>query len=136
MATNLNDSTPAAATGRVNATWQKDGSGNVSASVQFDPAINTQTVSYVAVLSDDQNVVVMNVAGANTFTVPTNASVAFPVGAVLTVVQYGAGQTTLTPASGAVTLHTPSSLTTKAQYATVTLTQVSANTWVAGGLLT
>lgn len=33
MNTNLNDTTPSAASGRTNVTWQKDGSGNVSASV-------------------------------------------------------------------------------------------------------
>lgn len=32
MNTNINDTTPAAPSGKVNVTWQKDGSGNVSAS--------------------------------------------------------------------------------------------------------
>ncbi len=45
MNTNLNDTTPAATTGRTNVTWQKDGSGNVSASV---PTGGTGTVTSVA----------------------------------------------------------------------------------------
>jgi hypothetical protein len=37
----------------------------------------------------------MNVATANILTVPTNASVAFPVGTEIIIMQYGAGQTTI-----------------------------------------
>lgn len=88
--------------------------------------------AYTAVLGDANNLVTMSDGSASTFTVPPNSSVAFPVGAVLTVIQYGAGQITLTQGSG-VTFYNPSSLTTRAQYSTVALVQVSANTWVAGG---
>ena len=88
-----------------------------------------------AVLGDANNLVTMSDASASTFTVPPNSSVAFPVGAVLTVIQYGAGQITLTAGAG-VTFYNPSSLTTRAQYSTVSVVQVSANTWVAGGDLT
>ena len=74
----------------------------------------------------------MNSASAITLTVPTNASVAFPVGEVIQVCQYGVGQVTLSPASG-VTLHYASSLTTRAQYSVVTLRQRAANEWIVGG---
>ncbi len=97
--------------------------------------VNTQNTSYVAALTDNTNVVVMNVGSACTFTVPPNSSVAFPVGSVLTVIQEGTGQVTLT-AGIEVTINTPSSLTTRAQYSTVALTQVAANVWVAAGDLT
>ena len=97
--------------------------------------VNTQNTSYVAALTDNTNVVVMNVGSACTFTVPPNSSVAFPVGSVLTVIQEGTGQVTLT-AGIDVTINTPSSLTTRAQYSTVALTQVAANVWVAAGDLT
>ncbi len=97
-----------------------------------DPSINTQLSSYVAVLSDDGNIVVMYVSTANTFTIPTNASVAFDIGATLTVIQYGTGQVTLTPALG-VAVNTPSSLTTRAQYSTVSVTQISTDVWNAAG---
>jgi hypothetical protein len=99
------------------------------------PAINSQSGNYIAALSDAQNIVQMTDASACTFTVPTNASVAFPTGSILTVIQYGAGQVTLTPAGG-VTINNPSSLTTRAQYSTVSVTKVATNTWVAGGDLT
>jgi hypothetical protein len=59
-------------------------------------AFNAQTDTYTAVLTDNQNkVVTMNKATANDFLIPTNASVAFPIGSVINVVQIGAGKTTI-----------------------------------------
>jgi hypothetical protein len=42
----------------------------------------------------------MNVAGANTVTVPPNSSVAFPVGTEIKVTQIGAGATTFVAGAG------------------------------------
>jgi len=79
----------------------------------------------------------LNVGSACTFTVPTNASVAFPVGTVLTVQQINAaGQITLTPASGAVTINTASSLTSRVNYSIIGVVQTAANVWSALGDLT
>jgi hypothetical protein len=97
--------------------------------------VNPQTASYTAVLADAGNLVTINNASANTFTVPANSSVAFAVGTTLSVAQTGAGQITLTPA-GSVTLNTPSSLTTRAQWSTVSMVQIAANVWLVGGDLT
>jgi hypothetical protein len=106
-----------------------------SAISALDTTVNTQNVSYIAALTDNTNVVSMNVGSACTFTVPPNSSVAFPVGAILTVTQFGTGQVTITPGAG-VTINTPSSLTTRTQYSTVAVTQVAANVWIASGDLT
>jgi len=91
--------------------------------------------AYIAVLGDANQLVTMSDASASTFTVPLNSSVAFPVGTTLTVSQLGAGQITLTPAGG-MTFHTPSSLTTRVQYSTVSVVQTAANVWLASGDLT
>lgn len=102
------------------------------------PSVNAQgsgTSAYTAVLGDANNLVTMSDGSASTFTIPPNSSVAFPVGTTLTVIQLGAGQITLTAGLG-VTLHTPSSDTTRAQYSTVSVIQVAANVWIAGGDLT
>ena len=67
----------------------------------FDAAVgqltlNAQTATYTVVLTDNRNkLVTMSVAGANDFLIPTNASVAFPIGSVINVIQIGAGQTTI-----------------------------------------
>ena len=129
------------ALGSSTATTQSVGTNNTTlATTAFvvaalGAAVNTKTSSYTAVLTDENNLVVMNVATANTFTVPPNSSVAFPVGTTLTVIQEGAGQVTLTPGAG-VTINNPSSLTTRTQYSTVAVVQIAANVWIAGGDLT
>jgi hypothetical protein len=61
------------------------------------------TVDYTAVLDDQyQTLVPMNKATAVAFKIPTNASVAFPVGTAITVLNKGVGAVTIsatTPAS-------------------------------------
>lgn len=111
-----------------------DGSGDVT--ISSSTGLNSQTgTSYTAQLSDNTKIVTMNNAGANTFTVPTNASVAFPIGATITVIQLGAGQTGLVAAIG-VTLLTASSLTARAQNSTISVIKIATDTWVAAGDLT
>ena len=77
-----------------------------------DPKINLafdpETASYTAVLANNGQVVTMDNASANTFSIPTNASVAFPIGTQINVLQIGAGQTTIQ----AVTSGTTSILST------------------------
>jgi len=104
--------------------------------------VNAQTgTTYTLALSDApivngyQGAVTMNNAGANTLTVPQNSSVAFPVGTQIVVVQLGAGQTTIAAGSGA-TVHNASSATARAQYSSLSLLQVAANTWILGGDVT
>ena len=65
-----------------------------------DPKINLafnadSGTSYTAVLTDNGKVVTMNNGSGNTFRLPTNASVDFPIGTQITVLQIGAGQTTI-----------------------------------------
>lgn len=94
-----------------------------------------QTANYTAVLADSGQVVEMNAASAVNFTVPPNSSVAFPVGTVMEVCQLGAGQVTIVAGAG-VTLRTPSSLTTRAQYSSVGLRKRATDEWVVSGDLT
>lgn len=57
---------------------------------------NLQTgAAYTLVLSDAGKIIEMNNAGANTLTIPANASVAFPVNTRIDIIQYGAGLTTV-----------------------------------------
>jgi hypothetical protein len=88
--------------------------------------------SYIATLSDANNLVTMDCSTAGTFQIP---ALAFPIGTVLAVQQLGVGQITIT-AAGGVTLNTPSSVTVRAQYSTIGAIQVSANVWTAIGDLT
>lgn len=88
--------------------------------------------NYQIALTDVGQTKEMNIAGANTFTIPANATVAFPLGSWLNLVQAGAGQTTITPAGG-VTLRARIGLKTAGQWAMVTLYKRATNEWVVGG---
>ncbi len=97
--------------------------------------IDAETESYTLILANQDQMVEMNVGSANTLTVPTNSSVAFPIGTRIHVVQTGSGQTTITPAGGVTVNGTPG-LKTRAQWSAVTLVKRATDTWVAFGDLT
>jgi hypothetical protein len=93
-------------------------SSDMNALVQFD--VSTQTADYTAVLNDSyQELVLMNKATAIAFKIPTNASVAYPIGTVLTVLSIGVGVTTIS----AVTPGTTTVLSAGAVAASPTLGQ-------------
>jgi hypothetical protein len=93
---------------------------------------NEETASYTLVLADASKVVEMNVASANTLTVPPNSSVAYDVGTQITILQTGAGQTTLTQGAG-VTINGTPGLKLRAQWSSATLIKRATNTWIAIG---
>lgn len=105
------------------------GTGNLLLS---DLATSTQTASYTLVLADKAKVVEMNVGSANNLTVPTNASVAFPVGTQIHIVQIGSGQTTVVAPSGG-TINTATTLKLRAQWSAATLIKRATDTWVLVG---
>ena len=95
------------------------------------PTINAQAGNYTAVLTDVNSVTIdMTSASANTFTIPTNASVAFPVGSSLTVFRSGAGVTTIQATAGVVLNGTSGgSKLIDAQYQGVLLQKKATDTW-------
>lgn len=97
---------------------------------------NSQTgTTYNLVLTDAGKVIPINNASANTVTVPVNSSVAFPTGTAITVVQTGAGQTSITGASGVTVNSESSKYKLRGQYAAATVLKTDTNTWVAFGNL-
>ena len=108
-----------------------------SASATPTLTINAQTASYTAVLADGNNTLVtLSNASANTFTIPPNSSVAFPVGTILNFAQTGAGQTTITQGSGVTITSvgaTASAPKTRVQYSAASCIQTSANNWLVIG---
>jgi hypothetical protein len=98
-------------------------------------SLNAQTASYTLVLDDAGKIVTMSNAAANTLTVPANASVAFPVGTNVTVVQIGAGATTLAGAGGVTVSSFNSDLVLSGQYAAATLVKTGTDAWIAFGNL-
>jgi hypothetical protein len=105
------------------------------------PVTNAVTsTTYTLVLGDVGEYVEMNNASANTLTVPLNSSVAFPINTQITVIQTGAGTTTIAPTGGVtINYYSPTSAVTRtlrAQWAAATLIKRATDTWVLIGNLT
>lgn len=96
-----------------------------------DISFNPQIASYVLVLLDKDKMIEMNAAAANTVTIPTD-SVAFPVGSQISVMQTGAGQTSILGDSGVTVVGTPG-LKLRGQWSAATLVKRASNSWVAIG---
>jgi hypothetical protein len=107
-----------------------------------DPKINlafdAETASYTAVLANNGQMVTMDNASANTFSIPTNASVAFPIGTQLNVLQIGAGQTTIQAVtSGTTTIQSTGASAAapklRARYSTATCLKAGTDLWYVFG---
>ena len=110
----------------------------------FDSALakltlNAKTATYTAVLTDNRNTLVtMSVASANDFSIPTNASVAFPIGSVINVIQIGAGQTTIKAVTPGTTTISSTGATATApklrkQFSSASCIKVATDTWYVVG---
>jgi hypothetical protein len=96
-------------------------------------AINAQTgTSYTFVLADHGKLVTFGNVAAITVTIPANASVAFPIGATITIAQQGAGQVTVNPGGGVALSVTPGNKL-RADGSGATLIKTAINTWLMGG---
>jgi hypothetical protein len=96
------------------------------------------TADYTAVLDDQYQVLVpMNKATAVAFKIPTNASVAFPVGTAITVLNKGAGTVTISAVTSGTTTILSAGATaaspTLAQYKTAVCIKTATDTWYIAG---
>ena len=97
---------------------------------------NARTASYTLVLGDKDDLVEMGVGSPNTLTVPTNNSVAFPIGTQIMILQTGSGQTTIagtTNGGETSTINGTPGLKLRTQWSAVTLIKRATNTWVVTG---
>jgi hypothetical protein len=112
--------------------------GTTSASAAL--AFNAQTgTTYTFVLADaDNKLVTASNASAQTYSIPTNATTAFPIGTQLNIIQIGAGQVTVSAATPATTTivstgATAASPKCRAQYSAITLIKRDTDSWYAVG---
>ena len=95
--------------------------------------ISQKTASYtLAALTERDSMIEMNSASATTLTVPTNATVAWPVGTSIDVLRVGAGAVDVAAAVG-VTINATPGLKLRAQYSSATLIKRATDTWVLVG---
>jgi hypothetical protein len=112
--------------------------GTVSPSTAL--TLNAQTgTTYTFALTDQNNVLVTaSNASAQTYSIPTNATAAFPIGATLNIIQIGAGQVTITASTPATTTIASTGATSaspklRVQYASATLIKVNTDLWYVVG---
>lgn len=99
-----------------------------------------QTADYTPVSADQYQVLVpMNKATAINFTIPTNASVAFPVGTAITVLNVGAGTCTIKAVTSGTTTVLSAGATaaqpTLAQYKSAVCIKTATDTWYVVGAI-
>ena len=105
--------------------------------VAFDVTAD-KTADYTAVLADQyQQLISMNKATAVAFKIPTNASVAFAVGTVITVLNKGVGLVTISAVTpGTTTVLSAGAVAaspTVAQYKSAACIKVATDTWYVVG---
>lgn len=92
--------------------------------------VSEQTgATYTFALADRLKVTKGNSGSAQTFTIPPNATVAFPAGTLLHVCQAGAGQVTIAAGAGVTVNSAGSALKLRAQYSAAVLWKETTNTW-------
>ena len=111
-------------------TVAKIAAGTITSDKIADATIDEKLVDYTLVLTDKNKFIKMNVAAANTVTVPTNASAAWPVGSQIHIIQYGAGKTQVVPVSNTVIIYATPGTYLRAQYSSATLLKCDTNVWL------
>ena len=111
---------------------------NASAAIELgklaDATIDEKSADYTLALTDKNKFIKMSVTStANTVTVPTNASVAFPIGSQIHIIQYGSGKTQVIPVSGTVNIYATPGAYLRAQYSSATLLKCDTNIWMLMG---
>lgn len=112
--------------------------GSVSPSTAL--SLNAQTgTTYTFALTDSNNTLVTaSNASAQTYSIPTNASVAFPIGSQINIIAIGAGQVTINAVTSGTTTVSSNGATATApklrvQYSSATLIKVATDTWYVVG---
>jgi len=98
------------------------------------------TTDYTTVLADAYQVLQpMNKATAIAFKIPTNASVAFPVGSAITILNKGLGTCTISAVTAGTTTvlsaGTVAAAPTLAQYKTAVCIKTATDTWYISGAI-
>jgi hypothetical protein len=94
------------------------------------------STNYTLVLADQGNIVISNAGSAVTFTIPTNASVAFTGGGQIDFLQNNTGKVTFAGASGVTILSKGSNKSMNGLYSACTLVYAGTNFWWLFGDLT
>jgi hypothetical protein len=102
-------------------------------------AFNAQTgTTYTFVLADKDKLVTASNGSAQTYAIPTNASVAYPIGTQINIIQIGAGQVTINAVTSGTTTVASAGATSaapklRAQYSSATCIKANTDLWYVVG---
>jgi hypothetical protein len=124
---------PTGTNGGTGATGSTGGTGATGATGPTLLSINPQSgTTYTLQLSDLNSEIVASNTSSIVITIPTNASVAFPIGGSIYIRQGDIGQVNVSPAGG-VTLVSAATNSTRAQGSFIGLLKDGTNSWVIYG---
>ena len=108
--------------------------GTVSPSTPLTIDAKTGTTYTFALTDANNELITASNASAQTYSIPTNASVAFPIGAQINIIQIGAGQVTINAVTSGTTSVLSNGATAAApklrvQYSSASLVKVATDTW-------
>ena len=108
--------------------------GTVSPSTPLTIDAKTGTTYTFALQDANNELITASNASAQTYSIPTNASVAFPIGAQINIIQIGAGQVTINAVTSGTTSVLSNGATAAApklrvQYSSATLIKVATDAW-------
>lgn len=115
--------------------WNSAGTGITNSTVLARIAENEQTDDYTLALSDENKLVSLSGSTAKTFTIPANATVAFPVGSQIFFMQKGTGALDIAAAGGVTILSEFDFLTLNTTNSFASAIKIATNTWILAGSL-
>lgn len=94
-----------------------------------------KSASFTLALVDEGTHILCSSASAITVTVPTNASVALPIGTMIMIVRYGTGVVSLAPAGGVTLNSVASKRSIATQFEVASLVKIGTDNWMLFGAL-
>jgi hypothetical protein len=113
-----------------------DGTQTKEGIVSRTPIVSKTDSYTLSALTERDSLIEINKATAVTLTIPTDATIDYPIGTSIDILQTGAGQVTIAPVSGTVTVNATPGLKLRTTWSSATLFKRAANTWVVFGDLT
>jgi hypothetical protein len=102
-------------------------------------ALNAQTsTTYTFALADNGKLITASTSATQTYSIPTNATAAFPIGTQINIIQIGSGQVTISAASSGTTTVASAGATSTApklrvQFSSATLLKANTDLWYVVG---
>jgi hypothetical protein len=125
---------PTGAVGATGATGATGGTGPTGAQGVWDTAqvIETKSDTYTLVLADAGKLIRCTKGTSMSIIVPLNSAAAYSVGQRIDIMQYGAGQVTISGDTGVTVRATPTNKL-RATYSTASIIKIATDEWVLAG---